>query len=259
MTGPDVGQRAGSGLRERKKQLTRRLISDTATTLFLRNGFDAVRVVDVATACQVSEKTIYNYFPTKESLVFDRFEDMEIGVRRAFGPEGETVAPVEAAVDVIAAGLASAFDAWGRADRRPDSKQMSRFAEMIQQTPALRAAQWAMLDQMSRVVAEGVARRVGGDPDDPEPRIAAHALVGLWRVQFGALVRHAVGAISATQLRDRVMADVRRAAQLIDTGLWSLGVNDNPDAPGEGTHRRSAAEKGPAGGKRPALRPGLDR
>ena len=76
---------AAEGLRERKKRMTRQLISDTATGMFLEAGFDEVRVADVAAACGVSEKTVYNYFPTKESLIFDRFEDMEADVRRTLG------------------------------------------------------------------------------------------------------------------------------------------------------------------------------
>ena len=60
------------GLRERKKRLMRQQLSDTATRMFVERGFDAVRVAEVAEACGVSEKTVFNYFPTKESLVLDR-------------------------------------------------------------------------------------------------------------------------------------------------------------------------------------------
>ena len=49
------------------------VISDTATGMFLKDGFDAVRVIDVAAACGVSEKTVYNHFTTKELLILDRF------------------------------------------------------------------------------------------------------------------------------------------------------------------------------------------
>src|ERR1700689_1895299 len=78
----------GEGLRERKKRLTRQLISDTATTMFLERGFEEVRVAEVAAACNVSEKTVYNYFPTKESLVLDREESMTAAIERALGPGG---------------------------------------------------------------------------------------------------------------------------------------------------------------------------
>ncbi len=210
--------RKAEGLRERKKNQTRQLISDTATGMFLRDGFDAVRVIDIAVASGVSEKTVYNYFPTKEALVFDRFEDMEADVRRVFDPDGATL-PVDAAVAAIATELETMFGQWGTDDRPPDPTLIRRFAEMIQETPSLRAAQWEMLDRMSQVAAEGLAARASVDPDDPEPQIVANAILGLWRVQFRSLARHAVGGETGIEVRDRVIADVRRAAHLVDTGM----------------------------------------
>src|ERR1700722_8949182 len=62
------------GLRERKKRLLRQQLTDTATQLFVERGFDAVRVAEIAEACGVSEKTVFNYFPTKESLILDRLD-----------------------------------------------------------------------------------------------------------------------------------------------------------------------------------------
>ena len=62
------------GLRERKKRLMRQHLSDTATRMFLERGFDAVRVSEIAEACGVSEKTVFNYFPAKESLILDRLD-----------------------------------------------------------------------------------------------------------------------------------------------------------------------------------------
>ena len=63
---------AGPGLRERKKERTRRHIADTAARLFAERGYEQVAVTDVARAAEVAEQTVYNYFPTKEHLVTDR-------------------------------------------------------------------------------------------------------------------------------------------------------------------------------------------
>ncbi|MFI9357371.1 TetR/AcrR family transcriptional regulator [Streptomyces lydicus] len=60
------------GLRERKKRQTRQFISDVATGLFLERGFDAVTIAEIAQAADVSVNTVYNYFPAKEDLFFDR-------------------------------------------------------------------------------------------------------------------------------------------------------------------------------------------
>jgi AcrR family transcriptional regulator len=202
--------------------LTRQLISDTATEMFLRDGFDAVRVVDVAEACGVSEKTVYNYFQNKEALILDRFEDIEMDVRRTFGPAEASRSLVDAAVDAIVNELVSMFEGWGGADGPPDPLLIRRFTDLLRLTPALRSAQWEMLDRLGKVAAEGIAARLGVDPEGPEPQIAANAILGLWRIQFDLLARHAAVGRTALEVRDAVIADVRRAAELIDKGLSTL-------------------------------------
>jgi AcrR family transcriptional regulator len=68
---------ASTGLRERKKARTRRLIADTAARLFAERGYEHVAVTDVAREAEVAEQTVYNYFPAKEQLVTDREEQIQ--------------------------------------------------------------------------------------------------------------------------------------------------------------------------------------
>jgi AcrR family transcriptional regulator len=184
-----------------------------------------VRVSDVAAACGVSEKTIYNYFPTKESLLLDREEAMVADVRRALGPGAAGTSPIDAAISVIVEDIGRFYDYWDADGNAPlDLSVINRFTQLIESTPSLRAAQLDMMDRLIRVAAEAMAVRAGMNPDDPEPQIAANAIVGLWRIQFQAMRKHSDGTETPTEAREAVIAEVRRASRLIDTGLWSFGL-----------------------------------
>jgi AcrR family transcriptional regulator len=211
------------GLRERKKRLMRRQLSDTATEMFMERGFDAVRVSEVAEACGVSEKTVFNYFPTKESLILDRWDATMAALRTGLAEPG--VAPVEATLRILANELGG-MTSWlaMQADPVQASSTLRRFGELLRATPSLRAHQSDMTDRLSAVAAEVIAERAGMSPDDPEPQIAATALLGLWRIQFRGLRKYMDGTRTPAQVHEAVTADVHRAAQLIDTGLSSFAV-----------------------------------
>jgi AcrR family transcriptional regulator len=74
---------AAPGLREQKKQATRRQIADVASAMFLVRGFDNVTVAEVAEAANVSKMTVFNYFPRKEDLYLDRHADLIAELRQA--------------------------------------------------------------------------------------------------------------------------------------------------------------------------------
>ena len=217
-TAPRAGTPQAEGLRERKKRLMRQQLSDTATQMFLEQGFDAVRVTDIAEACGVSEKTVFNYFPTKESLILDRLESTMASLRTGLADPG--VPPVQAALRILDRELAD-MTSWLAAQDDPvrAGAMIQRFGTLIQATPSLRAHQSDMMDQFVAVAAAILAERATMTPDDPEPQIAATALLGLWRIQFQALSKHLNGTRTPAQVHQAVTADVRRAARLIDTGL----------------------------------------
>jgi AcrR family transcriptional regulator len=218
----DVGPE-DEGLRERKKRIMRQQISDTATSMFLERGFDDVRITEVAAACNVSEKTIYNYFATKESLILDREDEMARETRRTLGPGAAKISPVWATVGVLTIQMDELFSHWEGA-KEQDMTMMRRFVDLIERTPALRTAQVDMMDRLAQVAAESMAARAGMNPQDPEPQIAANALVGLWRIFFQAVVKYSGEKTTPGEVRTAVLAEVERAARLIDTGLWSFGL-----------------------------------
>jgi AcrR family transcriptional regulator len=218
---PTVPGAGGEGLRERKKRLMRQQLSDVATQMFMDRGFDAVRVTEIAEACGVSEKTVFNYFPTKESLILDRLESTMAALRE--GLADPAVSPVEAALRILDAEL-GAMTSWlaGQQDPAEAGAAIRRFGTLIGQTPALRAHQSDMMDQFTGVAADILASRAGLNAGDPEPRIAATALLGLWRIQDQALPGYLDGTRTPAQVHQAVTADVRRAARLVAAGLNSF-------------------------------------
>jgi AcrR family transcriptional regulator len=74
---PHQPPRPPRGLRERKRIETRQRIADIATVLFAQRGFEAVTVAEIATAADVSKVTVFNYFPRKEDMFFDRAPEAE--------------------------------------------------------------------------------------------------------------------------------------------------------------------------------------
>lgn len=217
----------GEGLRERKKRLTRQQLSDTATEMFMERGFDAVRVAEIAEACGVSEKTVFNYFPTKESLVLDLGEITLDSLRTTLADPA--LSPVEAVLEILSGEL-SGLTTWlaAQSDLAGAKSAVVRFGMLTRSTPSLRAYQHDMADRQVAVAAEVLAGRTGTSADEPEPRIAATALIGLWPIQFQALGRHLNRTRTPEELHKAVSADVARAARLLDAGLASFRAPAGP-------------------------------
>jgi AcrR family transcriptional regulator len=207
------------GLRERKRRLTRQLISDAATTMFVTRGFDHVKVSEVAERVGVSEKTVYNYFPTKEALVLDRADE---SLEQLAGALRER-RPGESLTDAVVRALEADMD--GFVDV-PDELILfvPRFAEMIDTTPALRAAWLELHDRLAKVARDELALQAEVDPSDPEPTAAGRALAGLADVAFGSQVRHINDGLRGQALRQAVSDDLERAARLLEVGLWSFNL-----------------------------------
>lgn len=124
------------GLRERKKARTHRAISEAAIALFLQRGYDAVSVAEIAEAAEVSKRTLFAYFPTKDELVVHRFADHRDESARVVRARPAGVSPLDALHEHLRAALAHRDPISGLCD----VPGVVAFYQLVIGTPALNAA-----------------------------------------------------------------------------------------------------------------------
>ena len=201
------------GLRERKKQATRQLIADTARRLFVERGFERVRIAEIARAADVSEQTVFNYFHTKEDLVYWRlesFEDELLAAVRERAP-GESFLAAFGRFVLQQRGLL--------AERNPEAaRQLEGVTRMISESPALLAREEQIFAGYTASLAALLAQETGADAADLRPSVAANAMMGVHR----ALVRHARRRVVEGMRHPKLAAEVRTRAE---EALALLGVH----------------------------------
>jgi AcrR family transcriptional regulator len=187
------------GLRERKKLRTRAELSDAAFRLFAERGFDETTIEDIVEQVEVSPRTFFRYFDSKEDVVIGFFDDLGLELRAMLAARP----PEEPSFTALRAALGSLIDLYEeRQDRVVAAKRLAH------ETPSIRAR---LLDKHARWengVTEELVTRIGGDTSqEPHMRLlAAVALaafttaVSAWctsggRADLHALVDDALGAV----------------------------------------------------------------
>jgi AcrR family transcriptional regulator len=208
---------ASRGLRERKKQRTRDAILTTALRLFTERGFDAVSVAEIADAVEVSVRTVYNYFPTKEHLVFDRMEAFEAGLLATIRDRGPGESALEAFRRFV---LTSSV----RLEAKEASEVVATAARMITASPALQAHEREVLSRYTHSLATLLAEETGASADDVEPWIAANALMGVHRMLLEDARRRALAGRRSRRLAIEVRGTAERALALLERGLGGYAL-----------------------------------
>jgi len=207
----------GTGLRERKKARTRQAIADTARRLFADRGFENVTVAEVARAADVATKTVFNYFPTKEDLVYGRLESFENALLAAIRdrPPGESVLAAFGRFVTEPRGLLAAKDG---------GEELREITAMIAQSPALLAREQQVFERFTDSLARLLAQEAGAGPDDVEPRVVAHALIGLHRGLLDYVRGGVLAGRSNRSLAAGVRAQAERALARLEQGLGDYGT-----------------------------------
>jgi AcrR family transcriptional regulator len=167
-------------LRERKKLATRRLLRRVALELVAERGLANVTVEDIAEAAEVSPRTFFNYFPSKEAVLFGGDPDRAAELRA--GITGE--APGRSALDALRAVLTRDSESMADDLRSlgDDPAEWLRRMKVARTDPHVRAAHAAQMAMVERAIADGLAARLGTDQEtDPYPGVLAAAAVAMVR------------------------------------------------------------------------------
>lgn len=203
------------GLRERKKEATRRRISDVATGLFALRGFDDVTVAEVAEAAEVSKMTVFNYFPRKEDLFWDRQKDrlemLEAAVRERAPGESVPAALRRRHHELLASGhpLSGVVENiyWFMKIVRSSPALMSRALELDREIE----------EMLTRVLADEVA-------DDVRARLIAGQLTAAMGSIYTIGIDRMLEVGDVEQVRREHVEVIDTAFDLLENGMGAYGA-----------------------------------
>lgn len=164
------------GLRERRRDATRRALEDAALRLFARDGFDATTVETICAAAEVSPRTFFRYFATKDEVL-----NPERRARQARLRDVVAAASLEDPDDPDDLDVALAALAALAADLGTDRERLLLQRQAVITSPALRGRTYDVLQSWQQTLAAALAARRGAPPDDLAALSAAAAAIGVWQ------------------------------------------------------------------------------
>ncbi len=165
------------GLRDRKKIELRRLLADLALDLFSNRGFDAVTVAEIAAAANVSEKTVFNHFATKEDLLLTDRRELWSRLVQDIDDRPSGVPVIEVVRQHVLAIVKHLHNA-------PAGKRAA-FCKVVRSTPAIHMRLFEMSLEYERQIGDLLAEETGASKSDPTPWVIASFIGPLSRLAFG--------------------------------------------------------------------------
>ncbi len=203
------------GLRERKKRAAREAIAATARRLFAERGFDAVTVAEIAVAADVSEKTVFNYFATKEDLAFAGREE---GIAQFVAAIAERP-PSSSVLDVFRAMTHTVLDVFVAGG----DEDLLAVAKIIRGSRALQERLTVGWESGAAAITAVIAETSGAADDDLVPAIVARTLWFTHRSIFLLALNGLLAGEDAEHLAARLRVTADRAYDEFAGGLGEYG------------------------------------
>lgn len=169
-------------------------------------------VEEVARAAGVSKQTVFNYFPVKEDLVFDRVDEVEQLMIAAVQdrPAGTTL---------VAAFRALTTGFWTRIAQLRDERPQGDFFRLLYQSPELQAYARELGAGITTRLAEVIRQQVGASPDDPRPQVVAIALAAAHHSVLEFAQRRIVAGEHPRDFMPELLAAIHHAYGVLEAGL----------------------------------------
>ncbi|HWI72689.1 MAG TPA: TetR/AcrR family transcriptional regulator [Baekduia sp.] len=232
MESSSAAQKVGvppAGLRAWKKERTRSTISDVATGLFMRDGFEAVTVAQIAAAAEVSVKTVFNYFPSKEDLFFDRADDVVGALVDAVveRPAGTTIV---GALHALLADRRVPFDGSGWRGLRDAEgyERFRRYLETEERSPALRTRRLVISELWTARLTQLFTHQMGLSAGDPRAATLASMVIAAMSLRARTLSAAMMARLSARTVEKRVRAVVDEAFERLAVAFADVDVPRPP-------------------------------
>ena len=204
------------GLRERKKQQTRRKLIYTAVELVSSRGFDNVTVAEIAEAAEVSKMTVFNYFGSKEELLMSAPEQHVDDPADAVRDRRIGQTALDAVREYFLAGLERGEPATGLTDS-PVARKLQVIATQV---PSLQVRWAAHVLRIQRRLAEYLATEDGCDPFGAE--VIAAQIEGVRMALVRDNITRMVAGEPAGDVYPEARAKAERAFDLLASGLGDV-------------------------------------
>src|SRR5215470_647850 len=234
MTEPSTGP----GLRERKKARTRQAIADAAARLFAERGYEQVAVADVARAAEVSEQTVYNYFPTKDQLVTDRDQLVQDELGRLIRTRAPATTPAAAIREFV-------LDTVEGIRRIPAGQWRGELGSLAAISPAVHRLSLQMSDRQASALAAAIAETETVAPEIAKLR--GIALAGVFQIIITEAGRRTREGQSQNQIADELLPAIEAVLNDLDAWLTPATDQDSRNRATEAVTSPPPTSPGPPG------------
>jgi AcrR family transcriptional regulator len=194
---------ARPGLRERKKQQTRDAIAGAAMELFAERGYEQTTIAEIADAANVSTRTIFAYFESKEDILFCDEPAFYVQLQQALEDRPADVSTIDALREFLASSATQ------------ENHHLALRKKVVRNVESLRHAERARFVEVEQLLAASIAKDLNAGPTDIRPAFIAASMTAAFTTMRDRVEAESGEALS----HEQAMAILDEVLEFLRTGL----------------------------------------